>query len=219
MLLAGYCLLSRRILRRSNRHSESHPYKHSSFPRKRESLCGGSVRTPGRYCRRPPPDSRFRGNDEVLLAGYCLLSRRTLRRSDRHGESHPYKHSSFPRKRESLCGGSVRTPGRYCGRPPPDSRFRGNDDVLSYGYCLPLRHFFGVPTVVMRADGFFHTLFAGMTKCYSMVIVFYKAVTSAIRLLRSETPDFFARSFAEQVCRNDDKPARIEAPVHPVDAP
>ena len=33
-----------------------------------------------------------------------------------------------------------------------------------------------------------------MTKYYSMGIVFYNAVTSAIRLSRSETPDFFTRS-------------------------
>ena len=38
--------------------------------------------------------------------------------------------------------------------------------------------------------------FAGMTKYYSVVIVFYNAVTSAIRLSRSETPDLFTRSFA-----------------------
>ena len=38
--------------------------------------------------------------------------------------------------------------------------------------------------------------FAGMTKCYSVVIVLYNTVTSAIRLSRSETPDFFTHSFA-----------------------
>ena len=38
--------------------------------------------------------------------------------------------------------------------------------------------------------------FAGMTKYYSTVVVFYNAVTSVIRLSPSETPDFFTPSFA-----------------------
>ena len=89
--------------------------KHSSFPRKtmrrnRKAVqilvipakagicCSVSVRITAPILRAPPPDSRLRGNDEVLSASYCLLPRRTLRRSDRHRERRPYKHSSFPRK-------------------------------------------------------------------------------------------------------------------------
>ncbi len=37
--------------------------------------------------------------------------------------------------------------------------FRGNDDVLSNGCCLPPRHFFGAPTVAARAVRFLRTLF------------------------------------------------------------
>ena len=36
--------------------------------------------------------------------------------------------------------------------------FRGNDEVLSEGYRLPPRHFFGAPTVVVRDIRFLHTL-------------------------------------------------------------
>ena len=133
----------------------------------------------------------------------------------------PYKHSSFPRKRESIAAFPQGKPSRYSGWPPPDSRFRGNDEVLFGGYCLLQCRYLGDPSVTMRAVRFLHTLesgnllrrfrkknradiadgrlripaFAGMTKYYSVVIVFYNAFTSAIRLSRSETPDFFTCSF------------------------
>ena len=90
-----------RAILTNTRHSRESGNRFAALPQEK----------PGRYCGRPPPDSRFRGNDEVLSASYCLLPRRILGRSDRHSESHPYKHSSFPRKRESLCGASTRKTG------------------------------------------------------------------------------------------------------------
>ncbi len=126
------------------------PYKYSSFPRKRESVCGVSVRITAPISRAPPPDSRLRGNDEVLLAGYCLLSRRTLRRSVRHSERHTYKYSSFPRKRESVCGVSVRITASILRAPPPDSRFRGNDEYCQRVIVFCRAEPSGAPSAIVR---------------------------------------------------------------------
>ena len=54
--------------------------------------------------------------------------------------------------------------------------------------------------------------FAGITKYYSVVIVFYNAGASAIRLSRSETPDFFTRSFAGMTSIR--KAVRFLRPLH-----
>ena len=56
--------------------------------------------------------------------------------------------SSFPRKRESR-GGTRKTLRRfYCGNDRLDSRFRGNDEVLSVDHYLSLRRIFGGPAVI-----------------------------------------------------------------------
>ena len=96
-----------------------------------------------------------------------------LRRSVRHNESRPI--SSHARKRESGGGRPLYRRGFSYVNAATDSRFRGNDEVLSYVYYLPPRHFFGVPAAVMRSDGFFTHSFAGMTKCYWRIIVFCRA--------------------------------------------
>ena len=118
----------------------------SSFPRKRESSLPFPQEKHRKVLRAPPLDSRFRGNDEVLSAGYCLSPRRIFDVPAVICERRPI--SSHARKRESRA--AVRKTLRCfsCGNGRLDSRFRGNDGVLPAGYCLPLRRIFGVPTVI-----------------------------------------------------------------------
>ena len=52
--------------------------------------------------------------------------------SERQNATTRHYSSSFPRKRESVAAFPQGKTGRYCGQPPPDSRFRGNDECL-YG--------------------------------------------------------------------------------------
>ena len=67
--------------------------------------------------------------------------------------------SSFPRKRESGAAARKTNLLFSCGNAALDSRFRGNDEVLSEGYCRPLCRLFGAPTVVARSLRFPRTLF------------------------------------------------------------
>ena len=153
----------------------------SSFPRKRESRATFPQRKTGRYGGPPPPDSRFRGNDEhlygrsaervgaakrnnsplpfVIPAKAGIWRRRSHKKnrtdmaddrpripafagmtsvstvgapkgSARQNTTTRHYPSSFPRKRESRATFPQRKTGRYGGPPPPDSRFRGNDECL-----------------------------------------------------------------------------------------
>ena len=62
--------------------------------------------------------------------------------------THPAKSSSFPRKRESR-GGARKTLRCFSfGNERLDSRFRGNDEVLSVDYCLSLCRIFDGPAVI-----------------------------------------------------------------------
>ena len=56
--------------------------------------------------------------------------------------------SSFPRKRESRGGAHKTLRCFSCESGRLDSRFRGNDEVLSADHCLSLRRHFGVPAVI-----------------------------------------------------------------------
>ena len=60
----------------------------------------------------------------------------------------PTNSSSFPRKRESRGGAHKTLRCFSCGNERLDSRFRGNDEVLSVDYCLSLRRIFGGPAVI-----------------------------------------------------------------------
>ena len=115
----------------------------SSFPRKRESR--GGVRKIRRrlYC----------GNAAWIPAFEHV---KKLRR--------PTNSSSFPRKRESRDGARKTRRRLYCGTAGPDSRFRGNDEVLTGRHCLSLRQFFDASTIVVGPADFFTRSFAGMTK-------------------------------------------------------
>ncbi len=62
--------------------------------------------------------------------------RQRRRYAKRLRETRPYKYSSFPRKRESVAAFPQEKARRYCGRPRPDSRFRGNDEYYSMGIVL-----------------------------------------------------------------------------------
>ena len=172
---------------RANRHDAIEGV--SSHARKRESR--GSARKTHRCfsCGNGRLDSRFRGNDEVLSAGYCLPQRRPFgaptavkgaagflhalesgnpeatraRLSDvflaetedwipafecvkKSGDT--TNSSSFPRKRESRTAARKTLQCFSCGGRRLDSRFRGNDEVLSVDYCLSLRRIFGGPAVI-----------------------------------------------------------------------
>ena len=118
--------------------------KFSSFPRKsmRKSRTGLQILVipakAGISLRRLRKKNRA-DTDEVLSASYCLLPRRIPGRSDRHSESHPCKHSSFPRKRESPCGVSVRKTGPIL--------TKSYQRVIVFCRAESL----GAPTVIVRA--------------------------------------------------------------------
>ena len=78
-------------------------------------------------------------------------------------------------------------PSRHSGRPPPDSRFRGNDEVLFDGYCLLQCRYLGDPSVTMRAARFLHTLFRGKDEALFDGYCLYNADASAIRPSREES--------------------------------
>ncbi len=132
----------------------------SSFPRKRESVCGVSVRKNRPVLRTVAsrfPLSSVWGNRAALVVTdgsprYRHCKDNTHRIIFRHS-----RESGNPEAVVRNVG-----PVFLTETPQRDSRFRGNDEVLSYGYCLPLRHFFGVPTVVMRAVRFFTCSKAGI---------------------------------------------------------
>ena len=109
------------------------PCYSSSFPRKRESSLAASQEKHRRVFRTAALDSRFRGNDEVLFDGYCLLQCRHFRDP-------------------TVVVGAVRS---------LHTLFRRNDEVLSGRYCPLLRYFFGVPAIVVSALRFLRTLFRG----------------------------------------------------------
>ena len=88
----------------------------------------------------------FRGNDEVLSAICWFSPRRIFGVPAVICERHPI--SSHARKRESRGGARKTLRCFSCGNDRLDSRFRGNDEVLSAGYCLSLRRIFSVPAVI-----------------------------------------------------------------------
>ena len=120
-----------------------------------------------------------------------------------------YKYSSFPRKRESIAAFPKRKSGRYGGRSLPDSRFRACKKI---GQFTNTRHSRESGNLLRRfrkknradiADGRRRIpAFAGMTKYYSAVIVFYNADTSANRPSQREARDFFPHSFARMTKGN-----------------
>ena len=171
-------------------------YKHSSFPRKRESLCGVSVRKTGPTLRAAPPDSRFRGNDEVLFGG-IVFTVPTPRRSVRHDESRPI--SSHARKRESGGGRPQCRPGFITETPQQipafagmtsickavrflHTLFRGNDEVLFGGYCLLQCRYFGDPAVMIGDARFRRTLFRGNDEDWCGLSIFSHARKRGSRL-------------------------------------
>ena len=121
------------------------PHYLSSFPRKRESRGGAHKIRLRLYCGTARLDSRFRGNDEVLLPSYCLSPRRIFGAPVVICES--LSISSHARKRESRGGARKSVRRLYCGAAGLDSRFRGNDEVLSAGYRPSLPRLFGVAAV------------------------------------------------------------------------
>ena len=122
----------RRSRERACEEVERHCYS-SSFPRKRESSLAASQEKHRRVFRTAALDSRFRGNDEVLFDGYCLLQCRYFRDP-------------------TVVVGAVRS---------FHTLFRRNDKVLSGRYGPLLRYFFGVPAIVVSALRFLRTLFRG----------------------------------------------------------
>ena len=145
------------------RHSRDRYF--SSFPRKRESGAG-----------RPPADSRFRGNDEVIIRGFRLSLRQFLCRPfcGRHS-------SSFPRKRESGAGVRLRIPAfagmtRCCRRV---SVFRRGDSCVALPANIALRHSRDhyLSSFPRRRESVADArpripAFAGMTRCCRRVSVF-----------------------------------------------
>ena len=135
-----------------------HPTNTSSFPRKRESSLVVPQYNRRRILRAPPPDSRFRVCEEIekppLL--FVIPAKERVKKS-----KSPHYSSSFPRKRESR--GSARKTLRQfsCRDSGLDSRFRGNDEVLSAGYRPSLPRLFGAPAVTCDGAEFLHTLFRG----------------------------------------------------------
>ncbi len=96
------------------------------FPAKAGICRGVPTRKPGRHGGRPPPDSRFRGNDECLygrsVEGVGATKHNNPLIILRHSRESGNLPAAFPQGKT----------GRYGGPPPPDSRFRGNDECL-YG--------------------------------------------------------------------------------------
>ena len=80
-------------------------------------------RTSRGVARRRQDDLRLDSTRVVVVRAYALRERACEEIERR------YCSSSFPRKRESACAFPQEKPRRYCGRPPPDSRFRACEEI------------------------------------------------------------------------------------------
>ena len=117
---------------RAREEVDRHCYS-SSFPRKRESGRGARKTLRRLYCGTTGPDSRFRGNDEILSVDCRLFLRRL---------------AAF----RALFVGVIHF---------LHTLFRGNDEELLENYCLSQHQPFDAPAVAGKAARFLHALFCG----------------------------------------------------------
>ncbi len=153
-------------------------YKYLSFPRKnvrrnRETLLLFVIPAKAGICLR-----RFRKKNRAGIVG----GRLRIPAFERVKKSKSCTNTRHSRESGNLLAAFPQgKPGRYSGRPPPDSRFRGNDEVLFDGYCLLQFRYLGDPSVTMRGARFLHTIFRGNDEVLSGGYCLYNADTSAIR--------------------------------------
>ena len=156
----------------------THPANSSSFPRKRESRGGAHQTFRCFSCGNGRLDSRFRGNDEVLSAGYCHSLRRIFGGPTVICERRPI--SSHARKRESRGGARKTFRCFSCGNGRLDSCFRACEEIGRHHQLFVIPAKAGIqrrraqdsPNAFLAGTKDWIPAFAGMTKYCSTVIAF-----------------------------------------------